>query len=104
MDRLQRLIFSYYREEPALQQLLQPLHSCRMRRSWGSVRIECRDDGHLEEVSALLGYLGNHWRLSTLGARSCCVARVHGSGPIQCTFPFTAISWLEGNRGDQRLG
>ena len=55
MDRLQRLIFSYYREEPALQQLLQPLHSCRMRRSWGSVRIECRDDGHLEEVSALLG-------------------------------------------------
>jgi hypothetical protein len=55
MDRLQRLIFSYYREEPALQQLLQPLHSCRMRRSWGSVRIECRDDGHLEDVSALSG-------------------------------------------------
>ena len=57
MDRLQRLIFSFYREEPAIQQLLQPLSGCRMRRSWGSVRIECLDDAHLEEVSALLGYL-----------------------------------------------
>ena len=58
MDRLKRLIFFFYREEPAIQQRLQPLlNGWRMRCSWGSVRIECLDDAHLEEVSALLSYL-----------------------------------------------
>ena len=53
MDRLQQLIFSFYREDPELQERLEPLRSCRMRRSWGSIRIECIDDcdGLLEESS-----------------------------------------------------
>ena len=84
MDRLQRLIFSYYREEPALQQLLQPLHSCRMRRSWGSVRIECRDDGHLEEVSALLGYLREPLAALDLGRQIV----LRGSGSRQRSYPM----------------
>ena len=84
MDRLQRLIFSYYREEPALQQLLQPLHSCRMRRSWGSVRIECRDDGHLEDVSALLGYVREPLAALDLGRQIV----LRGSGSRQRSYPM----------------
>jgi hypothetical protein len=84
MDRLQRLIFSYYREEPALQQLLHPLHSCRMRRSWGSVRIECLDDGHLEEVSALLGYLREPLAALDLGRQIV----LRGSGSRQRSYPM----------------
>ena len=54
MDRLQQLIFSFYREDPELQERLEPLRSCRMCRSWGSIRIECIDDAHLEELSGLV--------------------------------------------------
>ena len=43
MDRLQQLIFSFYREDPLMEELLEPLRDCRMRRSWGSIRIECVD-------------------------------------------------------------
>ena len=84
MDRLQRLIFSFYREEPAIQQLLQPLYGCRMRRSWGSVRIECLDDAHLEEVSALLSYL--RAPLAALGLGRQIVLR--GSGSSQRSYPM----------------
>ena len=34
MDRLQQLIFSFYREDPLMEELLEPLRDCRMRRSW----------------------------------------------------------------------
>ena len=37
MDRLQQLIFSFYREDPRVEELLEPLRDCRMRRSWGSI-------------------------------------------------------------------
>ena len=57
MDRLQQLIFSFYREDPGLEDRLEPLLSCRMRRSWGSIRIDCHDLDHLEEISGLLEYL-----------------------------------------------
>ena len=57
MDRLQQLIFSFYREDPHLERKLEPLRDCRMRRSWGSIRIECVDDAHLEELSGLVVYL-----------------------------------------------
>jgi len=57
MDRLQQLIFSFYREDPRMEELLEPLRDCRMRRSWGSIRIECVDADHLEQVSGLLGHL-----------------------------------------------
>ena len=57
MDRLQRLVFSFYREDPQIQLTLEPLRLCRMRRSWGSIRVDCLDAAHLERVSALLGHL-----------------------------------------------
>lgn len=57
MDRLQRLIWSFYREEPQLEASLEPLRDCRITRSWGSIRIECVDAAHLEEVSALVALL-----------------------------------------------
>ncbi|MBE67935.1 MAG: hypothetical protein CL864_05690 [Cyanobium sp. SAT1300] len=84
MDRLQRLIFSFYREEPVIQQLLQPLHRCRMRRSWGSVRIECLDDAHLEEVSALLGYVREPLAALALGRQIV----LRGSGSRQRCYPM----------------
>ena len=84
IDRLQRLIFSYYHEEPALQELLQPLHSCRMRRSWGSVGIECRDDARLENVSSLLGYLREPLAALDLGRQIV----LRGSGSRQRSYPM----------------
>ena len=78
------LDFSFYREEPAIQHLLQPLYGCRMRLSWGSVRIECLDDAHLEEVSALLGYI--RAPLAALGLGHHIVLR--GSGSRQRSYPM----------------
>ena len=57
MDRLQQLIFSFYREDLEVQDRLEPLRSCRIRRSWGSIRIDCVDDAHLEELSGLVADL-----------------------------------------------
>ena len=56
MDRLQRLVFSFYREDPQMQLTLEPLRLCRMRRNWGG-SCGCLDAAHLERVSALLGHL-----------------------------------------------
>ena len=77
MDRLQQLIFSFYREDPELQDRLEPLRTCHMRRSWGSIRIECVDDAHLEAVSDLLAYL--RLPLAALGLGRQIVLRVPGS-------------------------
>ena len=77
MDRLQLLIFSFYREDSGMQSRLEPLRTCRMRRSWGSIRIECLDDDHLEEISDLLGYL--RLPLAALGIGRQIVLRVPGS-------------------------
>ena len=77
MDRLQHLIFSFYREDPELQDRLEPLRSCRMRRSWGSIRIECIDDAHLEELSGLVADL--RLPLAALGMGRQIVLRVPGS-------------------------
>ena len=77
MDRLQQLIFSFYREDPRVEELLEPLRDCSMRRSWGSIRIECLDMAHLEEVSDLLTYL--RMPLAALGLGRQIVLRVPGS-------------------------
>ena len=77
MDRLQQLIFSFYREDPRLEELLEPLRDCRMRRSWGSIRIDCHDLDHLEEISGLLEYL--RLPLAALGLGRQIVLRVPGS-------------------------
>ena len=84
MDRLQQLIFSFYREDPRLEELLEPLRDCRMRRSWGSIRIECMDMDHLEEVSDLLAYL--RLPLAALGLGRQIVLRVPGAR--QRTYPM----------------
>lgn len=76
MDRLQQLIFSFYREDPELQDRLEPLRSCRMRRSWGSIRVECADAAHLELVSGLLGHL--RLPLAALGLGRQIVLQVPG--------------------------
>ena len=77
MDRLQLLIFSFYREDPRLEERLEPLRDCRMRRSWGSIRIDCHDLDHLEEISGLLEYL--RLPLAALGLGRQIVLRVPGS-------------------------
>ena len=84
MDRLQQLIFSFYREDPGMEELLEPLRSCRMRRSWGSIRIECLDAAHLEQVSGLLMHL--RLPLAALGLGRQIVLRVPGS--MQRTYPM----------------
>ena len=84
MDRLQRLIFSFYREDPRMEELLEPLRTCRMRRSWGSIRIECLDAAHLEQVSGLLMHL--RLPLAALGLGRQIVLRVPGS--MQRTYPM----------------
>ena len=84
MDRLQQLIFSFYREDPRMEEMLAPLRDCRMRRSWGSIRIECLDAEHLEEISGLLTYL--RLPLAALGLGRQIVLRVPGSR--QRTYPM----------------
>ena len=77
MDRLQQLIFSFYREDPLMEELLEPLRDCRMRRSWGSIRIECVDAAHLEQISGLLVHLRLPLAALKLGRQ--IVLRVPGS-------------------------
>tara|TARA_B100000524_G_scaffold23910_1_gene12164 strand:- start:811 stop:1008 length:198 start_codon:yes stop_codon:yes gene_type:complete len=48
-----------------------------MRRSWGSIRIECVDDVHLEEMSGLVADL--RLPLAALGMGRQIVLRVPGS-------------------------
>jgi len=84
MDRLQALIVSFYREDPGVLELLEPLQGCRMRRSWGSIRIECRDAQHLEQISALLVHL--RLPLAALGLGRQIVLRVPGA--IQRSYPI----------------
>ncbi len=57
MDILTKLIFSFYREDKQIQSRLAPLLRSRLSRSWGSVRIDCLNAEHLEEVSLLSGYI-----------------------------------------------
>ena len=84
MDRLQQLVWSFYREEPELEAQLEPLRDCRMSRSWGSIRVECVDASHLEEVSALLALLRRPLAAMDLGRQ--IVLRVPGS--LQRTYPM----------------
>ena len=84
MDRLQQLIFSFYREDQRMEGLLEPLRDCRLRRSWGSIRIECMDAAHLEQVSALLMHL--RLPLAALGLGRQIVLRAPGSIPR--TYPM----------------
>ncbi len=84
MDRLQRLVLSFYREDPYIEAELEPLLDCRMSRSWGSIRIECVDQEHLEEVGALLKHLRPP--LAALGLGRQIVLRVPGS--LQRTYPM----------------
>ena len=84
MDRLQQLIFSFYREDQHMEELLEPLRDCRIRRSWGSIRFECVDAAHLEQVSDLLMHL--RLPLAALGLGRQIVLRVPGS--LQRTYPM----------------
>ena len=84
MDRLHQLIFSFYREDPLMEELLEPLRDCRMRRSWGSIRIECVDAAHLEQMSGLLVHL--RLPLAALGLGRQIVLRVPGS--LQRSYPM----------------
>ena len=84
MDRLQRLVWSFHREEPQLEAQLEPLRDCKLSRSWGSIRVECVDARHLEEVSALLALLRRP--LAAMGLGRQIVLKVPGS--LQRTYPM----------------
>ena len=55
-----------------------------MRRSWGSIRIECVDAAHLEQMSGLLVHL--RLPLAALGLGREIVLRVPGS--LQRSYPM----------------
>jgi hypothetical protein len=57
MDRVSLALFSYYREDPQLGRRLDPLLACRLSRSWGALRIECRDLAHRAVVNELIELL-----------------------------------------------
>jgi hypothetical protein len=88
MDRLRRLVFSFYREDPEIEAELEPLRDCRMSRSWGCIRIECIDGKHLEEVSGLMTHLRRP--LLAMGLGRQIVLRVPGrpqrAYPMQVPF------------------
>lgn len=57
MDRVLLALLSFYREDPELERRLDPLLACRLARSWGCMRIECRDLAHRSLVSELIGLI-----------------------------------------------
>ncbi len=69
MDRLKHLVFSFYREEARVKELLKPLHSCRFSRQGDSIHVECNNVEHLEEVEGLLMYLKEPFCFLALGRR-----------------------------------
>ncbi len=69
MDRLRNVVFSFYREDLQIKCLLAPLLLCEITRSWGTIRIECVDLYHLEQVSELLDYLKPPFLLLKLGQK-----------------------------------
>ena len=67
-----------------MEELLERLRDCRMSRSWGSIRIECVDAAHLEQISGLLVHL--RLPLAALGLGRQIVLRVPGS--LQRSYPM----------------
>ena len=57
MDRALLAVYSFYREDPELLRGLDPLWACRVSRSWGSLRIECRDRVHRTVVCGVVDLL-----------------------------------------------
>jgi len=88
MDRLKSLVFSFYREDPDIQAVLEPLRTCRISRSWCCIRVECVDANHMEGVSGLLTHLRRP--LSAMGLGRQIVLRVPGrpqrAYPMQVPF------------------
>ena len=84
MDRLQRLVFSYYREDPFLQKALYPLNFSRMSLNKGSVCIECLDLDHLDRTRKLLFLLKEP--IDLLGLARRIVLYMNGS--IQLAYPI----------------
>ncbi len=58
MDRLTLLVFSFYREEPKVQVLLDPLKYCKISRGWDSIEIDCLNSQHLQLVLEISIYIG----------------------------------------------
>ncbi len=69
MDRLIRLIFSFYRENHLIKLELYPLLSCRSSRSWETIRIDCLDRSHQERVCSLMPYIQVPLMLLKLGRK-----------------------------------
>ncbi len=67
MDRLQCLVFSFYREDPLLERILEPLHSSRMQRQMGVIHIDCLDAEHLKKISYLIPYIREPFALLGFG-------------------------------------
>ena len=57
MDRLQVLIFSFYREDLAIQAQLLPLITTTMSRGMGNINIECQDSEHLRSLITIVNYI-----------------------------------------------
>ena len=76
MDKLQLLVFSFYREDTEIKELLHPLCYCRITRCRESICIDCANAKHCEEVSKLLIYLAPPFAL--LGFARQIILRVPG--------------------------
>ncbi len=88
MNRVQVLIFSFYREEPQIIEELQPILHCVISRSWGAIRFECLDKKHLEQVSKLISYL--RVPLAELAMAKQIILRAPGF--LQTTFQIDVFS------------
>tara|TARA_Y100001968_G_C19343314_1_gene710711 strand:- start:100 stop:384 length:285 start_codon:yes stop_codon:yes gene_type:complete len=67
MDRLQGLVFSFYREDLGITKALYPLLFCKMTRSMGDVDVECINSSHMTKVMTLVKYLKPPLALLNLG-------------------------------------
>ena len=57
MDRFSKLVFSFYREEIEILKEIEPLHSCRMSKSWATIFIDCKDKKKFYEIDGIMDHL-----------------------------------------------
>ena len=91
MEKLKFLVFSYYREDPQIKKLLEPIHWCSFTRDWDSIHIECLNLQHYGEVVELLAFLEPPFALLGIAKKIILTA----PGSIQNTFTIRLRSNID---------
>jgi len=98
-SQLTRLIFDFYREDPAELTRLQGLKSSKLARRWGVFRINCRDTQTASDIIEAVDLL----RQPISQLRLAQDIRVMVRGKAIATFPVTVMQVDQESFGRQQL-